>query len=337
MTDAQQVPQVEKKLYKNQTGGWLGVVVIDFSGKDVGVSIEPHGTVWLSDAEAILTARAPKDPKDNPFVEQEFVGIDSNGTRKVFSMAPLALASNDSRYVPSNDRYVPIFDQEGDARNIASARAEEPPAITPAAAARSAEIVADRDLVPPPQAAAPSAPPTEAPGTAPAEPGLPAQAPVPTSPAPVTTGVEPLPSAPEAQEQSWVAEPEAPGQVLPGALGGSDEPAPDPSASPAPPAPAAPPVPAQATPTAPGGNPEAPGPTPDPSFPTVESQTMSYTDPATGQTHEVPIMTPEETAAAVDPAIGEETGAAKPPVGDQPEGEFGQAEEVGSPEAPAQG
>lgn len=39
----------------------------------------------------------------------------------------------------------------------------------------------------------------------------------------------------------------------------------------------------------------------------------------------------EETAAEVDPAVGEETGAAPPPSGDAPEGEYAQREEVGTP------
>jgi hypothetical protein len=45
---------------------------------------------------------------------------------------------------------------------------------------------------------------------------------------------------------------------------------------------------------------------------------------------------PEETAAAVDPAIGEETGAAKQPTGAQPVGHYQAQEEVGTPTAPEQ-
>ena len=49
-----------------------------------------------------------------------------------------------------------------------------------------------------------------------------------------------------------------------------------------------------------------------------------------------PPVASEETAAVVDPKIGEETGAAKSPSGPAPEGEFAQAEEVGSPDAATQ-
>lgn len=49
---------------------------------------------------------------------------------------------------------------------------------------------------------------------------------------------------------------------------------------------------------------------------------------ATGQ------FSSEETAAVVDPGVGEETGAALPPTGDAVAGEFSSHEEVGTPDAP---
>jgi hypothetical protein len=329
MSDGQTVPQVSKKLYKNNTGGWLGVVTLDFSGKEGGVSMEPNGTIWLSDAEAILTSRAPRQPKDNPFEEQEFIGIDSNGARKMFKMRPLTLVSDDSRYVPSNGRYVPIFEQDGAVPAMAAARSAEPGPISTAAALRSAEIVAEAGPSAVPTQARPPA--TEAPGVvAPTEP--PPTPPVATPPSPANQlGGEP-PAISEPEPQSWVQEPVAPGQVLAGALSGSDEPAADLAAESAPPAPADHPMPAQAVPTAPGGNPDAPGPTPDAAFPTAPPPgELSPLSP------EALAAIAEEQAAAVDPQVGEETGAAKPPASAPPEGEFAQAEEVGSPDAPEQG
>jgi hypothetical protein len=314
MEASHQVPQVEKKLYKNNTAGWLGVVAIDHQGKDMGVVIEPHGTIWLSDAEAILTARAPKDPKDNPFEEQEFIGIDSNGARKPFRMRPLTLVSDESRFVPSQERYVPILDEaSGRVAATAAARADSPGAVTEAAAARTAEIVAEGQPVlassaePPAPESAPQAGTasltSETPPAAPPEPVPPA----PAGPSDALQGETP---AGGDEPVSWTEPSPHAGQVVPGQLGGSDEPGPEGAADTPSPEGTAAPVPAQGVPTAPGGAPRAELP------------------------DEVKSDIGEEHAAAVDPAIGEETGQAKPPEGDAPEGEFAQAEEVGSPDAP---
>lgn len=98
---------VDKKCYLNQTAGWLGVVKLDHLGAPYGDSVEPHGHVYLSDEEAILTARAPKSAKDNPFEEQSFMFQDQNGTHVEQMMRALVLVTDDSD-VPSDDRYVPI-------------------------------------------------------------------------------------------------------------------------------------------------------------------------------------------------------------------------------------
>jgi hypothetical protein len=131
--------------------------------------------------------------------------------------------------------------------------------------------------------------------------------PPPPPAAPLTPGpemrraVEPLrgaPAPPPEAPESWVQQPQAPGAVLAGRLNGSNEPAPDPEHAPEPSGPDERFVPsivgAQAAPQTPG----------------------------------------EEFAEAVDPAIGEETGQAKPPTQDPPQGEYARAEEVGSPDAP---
>lgn len=127
-----------------------------------------------------------------------------------------------------------------------------------------------------------------------AEPPPPAVAPVPPGPV-MRQGPEPPPGP-----QSWVQEAQAPGEVLAGHLDGSDEPAPDPAR-----------MPVEAT----GG--------PDERF--VPSIVGAQAAPQTPG---------EEFAEAVDPNIGEETGQAKPPNQPAPEGEYAQAEEVGSPDAP---
>jgi hypothetical protein len=105
----------------------------------------------------------------------------------------------------------------------------------------------------------------------------------------------------ERPAESWT-EPERPGEVIAGALSGSDD----------------------------QGAREAhaaPDPTRGPDGRFVPSVVAAQAAPQTpGQV--------EEHAARVDPRVGEETGAAKPPSQPQPEGEYAQAEEVGSPDAP---
>ena len=61
--------------FRNTTDGWIGVV--QFVGphrEPKGTAVEPHGTVWLNEEEQILTANAPKNDEDNPFVERTVKG-----------------------------------------------------------------------------------------------------------------------------------------------------------------------------------------------------------------------------------------------------------------------
>jgi hypothetical protein len=268
--EASAVPQTQKRLYRNNTAGWLGVVVLDHDGKPVGESIEPFGTVWLSDAEAILTARAPRRPEDNPFEEQVFVGVNSETqAREDFVMRPLTLETTSERYVPT-ERYVPVLvDAPPDAAPPVAQTAATAETQAPAPATASAGT----PVPPPPPAAAPQGRPTPAARTEPDEP------------------------------ESWVTPPEAPGRILPGTLDGGDGPPPEVVAA------------------------AAPDPTNAPTeagryVPSVNAQAAPQTPGS------------EEHAAAVDPRIGEETGAARPPAQPQAEGEYAQAEEVGSPDAP---
>lgn len=320
-----QVPQVSKRLYRNNTGGWVGVIQLDHQGAEKGVNIEPFGTIWLSDAEVILTARAPVRPQDNPFEEQVFwVRDQATGERREMRIRPVTLESNDARYVPANDRYVPphINEHEGRAMATAAATGAEPESVSvgSAVAERTAQIIAEAQ--PSMQAATETAPPEAGPPSTGSASPSPAAPPAPVHAAPEQPG-PPLrtdtpsgpPSAPRtglsgessmrpptSEAESWVREAPAPGQVLAGSLSGSNEGA---SA---------------------GGD------------PTLVQPGDAVHVP---QNAPVPPMTPgaaagEEHAAAVDPQVGEETGAARPPAQPQPEGEFASREEVGSPNAPTQ-
>lgn len=311
------VPQVEKREFKNNTAGWLGVVTIDHKGEEKGVSIEPFGTIWLSEAEVILTARAPRLAEDNPFVEQTFIGINEAGAREEFQMRPLVPAADDARYVPTQERYVPPADSIPAAAAVhAEAGAKDPaagPATTADAAAREAAVLA----TPPVQGAV-----RDVPMVAGAPIGTGSQNPM-GPPAPAAgddvdeLGIEEEPKTP------LFVEPPAPGQVISGSLQGADGPSPEAAQAAAPDA--TPPL-TQATVL----------PQPQKPVPPVAPTAPEFTpEEAMGGIR--PAVADEEHASAVDPSVGEETGQAKPPAGPAVEGEFAAAEEVGSPEAPAQG
>jgi hypothetical protein len=68
MATTQPASITTKDEFLNMTDGWLGVVELDHLGRAMGASVEPGGSCFLTEEEQILTANAPKDDKDNPFV-----------------------------------------------------------------------------------------------------------------------------------------------------------------------------------------------------------------------------------------------------------------------------
>ena len=288
--------QVEKKCYRNQTAGNLGVVTLDHLGAQVGTNVVPFGQVWLTDNEATLTARAPADPKDNPFIEQKFLFEDAAGAHVAQLMRPLVLVE-DQRYSPSDDRYIPGADVPVAA--IAAGQADTAAAL-----------------------AAPSDRPI---------PTQPSDRPVPILPPAAAVPAEKVPDGAPVLTESWTD----PGdsrtvEPQPGALSGSVAvPGPDQTdvaqtgsqttEIPQPPAPQAVPVAVQDVPVAPAEETVPPAPPASPPTPPVQEAAAA------------PVAA-EETAAITP--LGEETGAAAVPEGPAPEGEFAAHEEVGSPDAP---
>lgn len=193
--------QVEKKCYKNNTAGWLGVVKLDHLGAQVGESVEPFGEVWLTQAEAILTARAPKDPANNPFVEQIFQGEDAQGGRHPMPITPLTLSETENG--TASERFVPSSPPEGETSEQLAARKRE----TEAALAGPSERDRTIPLAPVVQPAPSSAAAATAPATS-------AAAPVSTS------------EAGEEEQKSWTDPPAnwTP-QPQKGSLGGGAAPA----------------------------------------------------------------------------------------------------------------
>lgn len=67
MAPAQHLSLTEKDEFVNTSAGWLGVVQFSPEGHARGYSVEPGGSVFLSEEEQMLTANAPRDDSDNPF------------------------------------------------------------------------------------------------------------------------------------------------------------------------------------------------------------------------------------------------------------------------------
>jgi hypothetical protein len=308
--------QVNKKCYKNQTAGWLGVVKLDHLGAQQGFAVKPHSTVYLSDEEAILTARAPADPADNPFVEQQFMFEDASGNRVEQGMRPLVLTSEDDPENPGDGRFVPGLEQAG-----------PPPAhVNVAAVAAASQETADA------LAAESDRPvPTDPVSTSTLVPTMA------TAVSPDYAGPEVLPTedVPEGQPESWVEAPDRTEAPQPGSLKGdaalntaSDQTAPE--AAKPPQQPVQQPVPVRATSSVEPGSAD---PVTQPVVPSESAGTQTAAGSPSEQSTAAPAAAEEH--AGVTPA-GEETGAAETPAGEPPAGEYAANEEVGTPDAPTQ-
>lgn len=58
----------QKTRYRNRAEGLIGVCIFDEEGKQAGVAVKPGQTVELTERERRMTANAPEDPDDNPFL-----------------------------------------------------------------------------------------------------------------------------------------------------------------------------------------------------------------------------------------------------------------------------
>jgi hypothetical protein len=57
---------VTRDLFRNDSGGWQGVVTIEPGGTHKAISVAPGHEVWLTEDEQVLTANAPRTEGDNP-------------------------------------------------------------------------------------------------------------------------------------------------------------------------------------------------------------------------------------------------------------------------------
>lgn len=58
----------QKAEFRNESGGFLGVIVIEPGGKERGISVRPGDSIWLSEEDQIATANAPRSDDNNPFI-----------------------------------------------------------------------------------------------------------------------------------------------------------------------------------------------------------------------------------------------------------------------------
>lgn len=207
-------PEILKQQFRNATDGFVGAVVIGPKGDELGVPVEPGGTVWLSEAEQMLTANAPRRPEDNPFIEQVVIRrnpeTDAEEEVKITPLIPV----DEGRYVPANERPIPAdlhaAPASGAAHAVAAATGDQPETVIAGQVfdnpiTREEQIKdAGSDVRPgtlpaPSRAAAAAAAAAQAqapvePPEAPSEPEVPAQPPVEEPPLPPAG--PPAPSAP---------------------------------------------------------------------------------------------------------------------------------------------
>lgn len=208
-----ETPTIQKQQFRNESGGWIGVVVINAKGEDRGISVEAGSTVWLSEQEQILTANAPRRAEDNPFLAQTFQRVNPQTSEiEDYQVTPLVPIS-ENRYVPAGDRPIPGVVDSATATTVAAAdaRAEEPvqSRVEDPLSARVAEVDAlgeqatPGEVPPPPPraaAAAAAATPVEEPATPAAAPEPGAEvaqaAPSPVTPDETGAATEPTGAAP---------------------------------------------------------------------------------------------------------------------------------------------
>lgn len=105
------VPKSDKVEFVNNTEGYIGAVTYAPNGDEKAVAIEPGGTIWLSIEEQELTAKAPRDAADNPFIPQHVPVVDPNTGEVVMdphgrpvtrTITPLT-ANTEQRPIPGNN------------------------------------------------------------------------------------------------------------------------------------------------------------------------------------------------------------------------------------------
>jgi hypothetical protein len=155
-----------KSKFKNVSGGVAGAIQLNHEGKAAGVPVFPNESIWLTEQEQVLTANAPRNESDNPFVngtfQLEIKAEDAAYARPIGDTQqadpPPAPPEGEPEPPPSEG------DPEGiDLRQESGAANEPPPQETGAPPAPEGDPVAGQRQPDEEAAAAPVAPPEHEP------------------------------------------------------------------------------------------------------------------------------------------------------------------------------
>jgi hypothetical protein len=90
----------DRREWQNTTNSYISVVNIQ-RGEPVGITVDPRATCWLTEEEEELTAKAPRDPAKNPFLDQPYELKDPTTGEVVESgERPMLILADEVRFVP---------------------------------------------------------------------------------------------------------------------------------------------------------------------------------------------------------------------------------------------
>lgn len=85
------MPAADRYEFKNQSTTVIGVVKLNAKGEPEGQPLGPGRSIVLSKQEAELTAEAPANPKDNPFIARKVVRLDPETDEETIDELPAPL------------------------------------------------------------------------------------------------------------------------------------------------------------------------------------------------------------------------------------------------------
>jgi len=143
----------------NRSAGYIGANIFGPDGRPTAIPVEPGGEVWLTEAEERMTAEAPNDPANNPFLREweEPVEWSSDGEiiRTETRTGVLQLDAAEPRPIGSSRYTVPRAADEDEEEAVGVDVPEQPPVQgqpspdevigTPEAPERNAEALAQRE------------------------------------------------------------------------------------------------------------------------------------------------------------------------------------------------
>jgi hypothetical protein len=100
----------DRSEWRNDSGGWVGVVTIEPGGKAKPIAVPAGGTVFLTEDERVLTANAPKRDEDNPLTNGQLTLVRDVG--EVVNRRPIGPSSAEQPPAPAGP-VAPVPDETG--------------------------------------------------------------------------------------------------------------------------------------------------------------------------------------------------------------------------------